>query len=83
MVSLEDYLINDEGITLRSHDYKGYGLDLIRSVGAVEIKLVGYSKETTMATWWLRGDPAVVLPKVAEEMSLDPELVTIRSVEEV
>ena len=83
MVSLKDYLITEEGITLRRRDYKGYGLDLMRSLGAVDIKLVGYSKETTMATWWLRGDPAVVLPKVAEEMSLDAELVTIRSVEEV
>ena len=83
MVSFKDYLITEEGITLRMRDYKSYGLDLMRSVGAVEIKFVGYNKETTMATWWLRGDPAVVLPKVAEEMSLEPELVTIRSVEEV
>ena len=83
MVSLKDYLITEEGITLRRRDYKGYGLDLMRSLGAVDIKLVGYNKGTTMATWWLRGDPAVVLPKVAEEMSLEPELITIRSVEEV
>ena len=50
MVSFKDYLITEEGITLRKRDYKGYGLDLMRSVGAVDIKLVGYNKETTMAT---------------------------------